>query len=140
MLCMNGIARDIPVLLTHECSKSLANAIIERTIIWILASKLYFSCAAAAAGGFRSVSRHRRALARASFCRASLHVRRQRRRGSLSARRLHHYSRMLPQPRLAPPEGGLSPAQPWRTPFLCWRVIFQTDSGRNVAPMHLPNP
>jgi len=62
---MNGIARDIPVLLTHECSKSLPNAIIERTIIWILASKLYFSCAGAAAGRFSRLSRHRRALARA---------------------------------------------------------------------------
>ena len=35
---------------THECSKSLPNAIIERTIIWILAWNLYFSSAAAAAG------------------------------------------------------------------------------------------
>ena len=80
---MNGIARDIPVLLSHECSKSLPNAIIESTIIWILASKLYFSCAGAAAGLFSRLSRHRRALARASFGRASLHVRRRRRRGSL---------------------------------------------------------
>ena len=79
---MNGIARDIPVLLTHECSKSLPNAIIERTIIWILAWKIYFSSAAAAAG-----DSSRRALlcalARASLGRASLHVRRRRRRGSL---------------------------------------------------------
>ena len=72
-------------MLTPECSKSLPNAIIERTIIWILASKLYFSCAGAAAGRFSRLSRHRRALARAraSFGRASLHVRRRRRRGSL---------------------------------------------------------
>ena len=70
---MNGIARDIPVLLTYECSKSLPNAIIESTIIWILARKLYFSSAAAAA----SDSSRRAllcALARASFGRASLHV------------------------------------------------------------------
>ena len=77
-----GITWDIPVLLTHECSKSLPNAIIERTIIWILAWKLYFSSAAAAAG---DSSRRARlcALARASLGRASLHVRRRRRRGSL---------------------------------------------------------
>ena len=69
-------------MLTHECSKSLPNAIIERTIIWILAWKLYFSSAAAAAG---DSSRRARlcALARASLGRASLHVRRRRQRGSL---------------------------------------------------------
>ena len=53
-------------MLTHECSKSLPNAIIERTIIWILAWKLYFSSAAAAAGDSSSRARLC-ALARASL-------------------------------------------------------------------------
>ena len=82
-------------MLTYACSRSRPNAIIERTNIGILAWKLHFSSAAAAA--------QRRALPWASFGLATLDWRR-RRRGSVVG------AGTIVPPRHVPQEEVLSPA------------------------------